>query len=105
MPRGVRTSDKLKPDLVEALCKKIGCSFNSTVFNHSNGTITKELLQEVCKYLKYSNYNSLKKEESAKIICERLKLSCDNIDFNTGDGTGSAGFIEKILIELKKMKE
>lgn len=100
MPRGVRTSDKLKADLVEALCKKIGCSFNSIVFDHSNGTITKELLQEVCKYLKYSNHANLKKEESAKIICKHLKLSCDNIDFNTGDGTGSAGFIEKILLNL-----
>ena len=100
MPRGVRTSDKLKPDLVETLCKKVGCSFNSVVFDHSNGTITKELLQEVCNYLKYPNYSSLKKEESAKIICNHLKLSCDNIDFNTGDGTGSAGFIEKILLNL-----
>lgn len=104
MPRGVRTSDKLKPDLVESLCKKLGCNFDSTVFNHLNGTINKELLQEVCKYLKYSNYDKLKKEESAKIICKELKLSCDNIDFNTGDGTGSAGFIEKILLNLPEKK-
>lgn len=100
MPRGVRTSDKLKPDLVKQLCKKIGCNFNNIVFEPSNGTITKELLQEVCKYLKYPNTSSLKKEESARIICKHLKLSCDNIDFNTGDGTGSAGFIEKILLIL-----
>jgi len=100
MPRGVRTSDKLKPDLVEALCKKINCEFTQ-VFNHSNGTITKELLQEVCNYLKYSNYTSFTKEESAQIICKHLNLSCDNIDFNTGDGTGSAGFIEKILLNLQ----
>ena len=100
MPRGIRTSNKLKPDLVEALCKKMGCRFGSNVFDYSNGTITKELLQEVCNYLGYPDYSSLKKEESAKIICKHLSLSCDGIDFNTGDGTGSAGFIEKILQNL-----
>ena len=79
MPRGIRTSNQLKPDLVEKLCKKIGLNITDDIFNPKNGTITKELLQEVSKY---------------------LKLSCDNIDFNTEDGTGSAGFIEKILLNL-----
>lgn len=100
MPRGTATSTTPKPDLVEALCKKIDINFNSEVFNHSNGAITKKLLQEVCRYLGHLNYSSLNKEESASIICKHLTLSCSNIDFNTGDDTGSAGFIEKILLNL-----
>jgi hypothetical protein len=101
MPRGVKTSNKKKSDLVETLCETIGCNFDNVVYDSSNGTITKELLQEVCNYLKYSDYNSLTKKESAEIICGHLKLSCDNIDFNKDDDTISAGFIEKINHKLK----
>ena len=104
MPKGVRTSGRLKSDLVKKLCEKIGCSFDNRVFNHSNGTITKELLQKVCNYLGYPKSAGLQKGKCARIICDDLKLSCDNIDFNTGDGTGSAGFFEKILLNLPKTR-
>jgi len=101
MPRGVKTSNTKKSDLVKKLCEKIGCNFDSVVYNDDNGTIAKELLQEVCNYLKYSDYNCLTKKESAEKICSHLKLSCTNIDFNKGDDTISAGFIEKILLNLQ----
>lgn len=55
MPKGERTSDRLKQEL----CIKKG----------------------------------------ANNICTKLNLECDNIDFNDDD-TGSAGFIEKILLNL-----
>jgi len=40
------------------------------------------------------------KEELVKILCTKLNLECDNIDFNDDDDTGSAGFLEKILLNL-----
>jgi len=97
MPRGERTSDRLKPDLVADLCNKIGCTVDSTIYNPNNGTITKKLLQEVCRHQGIANYSSLSKTECARILCTSLSLHCDSIDFNDDDDTGSAGFIEKIL--------
>lgn len=100
MPRGIPTSKKPKPTLVEELCTKIGCDINNDIFNPKNGTITKELLQEVCKYLNLDN--QLSKKESANLICTHLKLSCTTIDFNPTDGTISAGFIEKTIKNINK---
>jgi|GEM_PF-3926828 len=97
MPRGTPTSNTAKPILVEDLCNKIGANFHK-VFNPDNGTITKELLQEVCRYLRLNS--NLSKSESARKICLNLDLQCDNIDFNPEDGTISAGFIEKILDKI-----
>jgi len=97
MPRGIPTSTIPKPVLVETLCQKIGIDFNSEVFNPSNGTITKELLQAVCEHLHLSAYHSLSKTECARQICSNLSLACDSIDFNPMDDTISAGFIEKII--------
>ncbi len=100
MPRGERTSDRLKQDLVEELCIKINCTFDNTIYNPNNGTITKQLLQEVCKNIGFANYNILSKTECANNICTKLNLNCDNIDFNDDDDTSSAGFIEKIIQNL-----
>ena len=97
MPRGIPTSTTPKPILVEELCKKIDIDIDK-VYNPLNGTITKELLQEVCSSLNLSS--NLSKVESANLICENLNLQCDSIDFNPADGTVSAGLIEKILIKL-----
>ncbi len=100
MPRGERTSDRLKQELVEELCTRIGCIFDDTIYNPNNGTITKKLLQEVCNNIGFTNYATLSKTECANNICITLNLECDNIDFNDDDDTGSAGFIEKILQKL-----
>ncbi len=100
MPRGERTSNRAKQELVEELCIKISCNFDNTIFNPNNGTITKKLLQEVCRSIGIGNYTTLNKTECADIICTTLKLQCDNIDFNDDDDTGSAGFIEKIILNL-----
>jgi hypothetical protein len=79
MPRGKRTSDRAKPELVEVLCTKINCTFDNTIFNPTNGTIIKKLLQEVCRYQGVANYSSLGKTECARILCTSLSLHCDNI--------------------------
>ncbi len=99
MPRGIRTSNIAKNILVKELCNIINVDMEE-VFNQSNGTITKELLQEICSYFNFPN--RLNKAESANYICKELNLACDNIDFNINDGTVSAGFIEKIITHIKQ---
>ena len=74
MPRGIPISSTKKAILVEELCKKMKIDINK-VFNPSNGTMTKALLQKICKH---------------------LELKCTSIDFNKSDNTISAVFIEKI---------
>ena len=98
MPRGIPTSTIAKPVLVQTLCDIISTDIN-TVYNPSNGTLTKELLQAVCTFCQLPN--NLSKIESASSLCKTLNLNCTNIDFNSVDGTISAGFIEKVINSIK----
>jgi len=95
-----------KTELVKRISNKIGLNIDVTQHTKyynpiTNGTVTKDFLQETCKHLSLPIEN---KKECAKSICNHLQLNCNytgvNRDYNPTDGTISAGFLEKVLAKI-----